>query len=92
MSDDFEKFYGLVDKIENESEMVIAFHLKNSFRLISCQDSEFDGGAGTIEFECINNYISENIISQEKVNEYIESNNITLDLENSINYDKEYVP
>ncbi len=54
---DFEKFYGLVNKIENESEMVIAFHLKNSFRLISCKDSEFDEGAGTIEFECINNNI-----------------------------------
>ena len=31
---DFEKFSNLVSLIEKKSEMVIAFHLKNSFKLV----------------------------------------------------------
>tara|TARA_E500000331_G_scaffold353612_1_gene404653 strand:+ start:18 stop:701 length:684 start_codon:yes stop_codon:yes gene_type:complete len=36
---DMAKFKGLVDLIEKRSEMLISFHLKNSFKLVSLVDS-----------------------------------------------------
>ncbi|MBS91528.1 MAG: hypothetical protein CMM95_00540 [Rickettsiales bacterium] len=53
----FEKFSSLVNLIEDQSEMVISFHLKNSFRLISFKEPEIYEGVGNIEFQCISNNI-----------------------------------
>ena len=55
--DGFKQFSELVDLIENESEMVISYHLKNSFKLINYKDPEIEDGAGTIELECNSNNV-----------------------------------
>jgi len=55
-NDDFKlkKFSNLVSLIEKESEMVIAYHLKNSFRLVSFSEPNSQKGAGNIELQSIN--------------------------------------
>ncbi len=46
------KFKSIVDKIEMNSEMQIAYHLKNSFRLVSLT---YNKNVKEIELECISN-------------------------------------
>ena len=41
--------------------------------------------------ECILNYISENVYSQDKIKEFIKDNNIELDTVTSAKYDTEYI-
>ena len=48
---DFEKFSNLVSLIEKKSEMVIAFHLKNSFKLVRFLEPKSNKSAGSIVLE-----------------------------------------
>ena len=48
------KFSDLVSLIEKQSEMLVAYHLKNSFRLVSFSEPKFQKGAGNIELQSVN--------------------------------------
>ncbi len=50
---DFDKFSNLVNLIEKRSEMVIAFHLKNSFKLVRFFEPKSNKSAGSIVLENI---------------------------------------
>ena len=52
---ELEKFSKLVNLIEKKSEMVVAYHLKHSFRLVSFKEPKKDNSAGNIELENIEN-------------------------------------
>ena len=52
---ELEKFSKLVNLIEKKSEMVVAYHLKHSFRLVSFNEPKKDNSAGNIELENIEN-------------------------------------
>ena len=48
------KFSEVVSLIEKKSEMLAAYHLKNSFRLVSFSEPKSQQGVGNIELESIN--------------------------------------
>ncbi len=52
-----QRFKEFVNIIEDESEMQLAFQLRNSFRLLSLQQINKEKGVGEIQLECINQKI-----------------------------------
>jgi hypothetical protein len=52
--DNLKKFSNLVELIEKKSEMLISYHLKNSFRLVNFLEPMSNKNVGSIELENIN--------------------------------------
>ena len=55
--DHFVKFSNIVKKIEEKSEIVVSYHLKNSFKLISFKSPDENSNVGAIELECVSKNI-----------------------------------
>ena len=60
---ELKKFAEIVSLIEKQSEMLVAFHLKSSFRLVSFSEPKSEKGVGNIELQSINeNHESKKIL------------------------------
>ena len=60
---ELKKFSDLVSLIEKQSEMLVAYHLKNSFRLVSFSEPKSQKSVGNIELQSINdNHESKKIL------------------------------
>ncbi len=81
---ELEQFAKLVNLIEKKSEMVVAYHLKNSFRLVSFSEPLSNKKAGNIELENkVNNSESKKILwNASKIIESITGNRWILSISN----------
>ena len=52
---ELKKFSDVVSLIEKQSEILVAYHLKNSFRLVSFSEPKSDKEVGNIELQSVNN-------------------------------------
>ena len=70
---ELKKFAEIVSLIEKQSEMLVAYHLKNSFRLVSFSEPKSQTSVGNIELQSINdNHESKKILwSASKTLEFI---------------------
>ena len=70
---ELKKFSEVVSLIEKQSEMLVAYHLKNSFRLVSFSEPKSQTSVGNIELQSINdNHESKKILwSASKTLEFI---------------------
>ena len=80
------KFSELVSLIEKKSEMLVAYHLKNSFRLVSFSEPKSQQSVGNIELQTINeNHESKKILwSASKTLELITKKRWILSISNKI--------
>ena len=83
---ELKKFSEVVSLIENQSEMLVAFHLKSSFRLVSFSEPKSDKGVGNIELQSIDdNHESKKILwSASKTLEFITKKRWILTISNKI--------
>ena len=83
---ELKKFSDLVDLIEKQSEIRVAYHLKNSFRLVSFSEPRSEKGVGNIELQSINdNHESKKILwSASKTLELITKKRWILSISNKI--------
>ena len=51
---ELKKFAEIVSLMEKQSEMLVAYHLKNSFRLVSFSEPKSQTSVGNIELQSIN--------------------------------------
>ena len=70
---ELKKFAEIVSLIEKQSEMLVAYHLKNSFRLVSFSEPKSQTSVGNIELQSIDeNHESKKILwSASKTLEFI---------------------
>ena len=70
---ELKKFAEIVSLIEKQSEMLVAYHLKNSFRLVSFSEPKSQTSVGNIELQSINdNHESKKILwSASKILKFI---------------------
>ena len=61
-TDSLGKFSYLVSLIEEKSELIVSYHLKNSFRLVNLVDPDKNKNVGTIELQNIAKDINEKLI------------------------------
>ena len=83
---ELKKFSELVSLIEKQSEMLVAHHLKNSFRLVSFSEPESHKGVGNIELQSINDsHESKKILwSASKTLEFVTKKRWILSISNKI--------
>jgi DNA polymerase-3 subunit gamma/tau len=83
---ELKKFSDLVYLIEKQSEIRVAYHLKNSFRLVSFSEPRSEKGVGNIELQSINdNHESKKILwSASKTLELITKKRWILSISNKI--------
>ena len=76
----------MVSLIEKQSEMLVAYHLKNSFRLVSFSEPKSQTSVGNIELQSINdNHESKKILwSASKTLEFITKKRWILTISNKI--------
>ena len=78
----------MVSLIEKQSEMLVAFHLKSSFRLVSFSEPKSEKGVGNIELQSINeNHETKKILwSASKILELITKKRWILSISNKIGF------
>ena len=83
---ELKKFSELVSLIEKQSEMLVTYHLKNSFRLVSFSEPKSPKSVGNIELQSINdNHESKKILwSASKILESITKKRWILSISNKI--------
>jgi len=83
---ELKKFSEVVSLIEKQSEMLVAYHLKNSFRLVSFSEPKSQTSVGNIELQSINdNHESKKILwSASKTLEFITKKRWILTISNKI--------
>ena len=83
---ELKKFAEIVSLIEKQSEMLVAYHLKNSFRLVSFSEPKSQTSVGNIELQSINdNHESKKILwSASKTLEFITKKRWILTISNKI--------
>ena len=83
---ELKKFSEIVSLIEKQSEMLVAYHLKNSFRLVSFSEPKSQTSVGNIELQSINdNHESKKILwSASKTLEFITKKRWILTISNKI--------
>tara|TARA_B100000609_G_scaffold47419_1_gene36552 strand:+ start:2364 stop:4070 length:1707 start_codon:yes stop_codon:yes gene_type:complete len=83
---ELKKFSELVSLIEKQSEMLVAHHLKNSFRLVSFSEPKSHKGVGNIELQSINDsHESKKILwSASKTLEFVTKKRWILSISNKI--------
>ena len=83
---ELKKFAEIVSLIEKQSEMLVAYHLKNSFRLVSFSEPKSQTSVGNIELQNINdNNESKKILwSASKTLEFITKKRWILTISNKI--------
>ena len=83
---ELKKFSEVVSLIEKQSEMLVAYHLKNSFRLVSFSEPKSQTSVGNIELQSINdNHESKKILwSASKILELITKKRWILSISNKI--------
>ena len=83
---ELKKFSEIVSLIEKQSEMLVAYHLKNSFRLVSFSEPKSQTSVGNIELQSINdNHESKKILwSASKTLEFITKKRWILSISNKI--------
>ncbi len=83
---ELKKFAEIVSLIEKQSEMLVAYHLKNSFRLVSFSEPKSQTSVGNIELQSINdNHESKKILwSASKTLEFITKKRWILAISNKI--------
>ena len=83
---ELKKFAEIVSLIEKQSEMLVAYHLKNSFRLVSFSEPKSQTSVGNIELQSINdNHESKKILwSASKILELITKKRWILSISNKI--------
>ena len=85
---ELKKFAEIVSLIEKQSEMLVAYHLKNSFRLVSFSEPKSQTSVGNIELQSINdNHESKKILwSASKILELITKKRWILSISNKIGF------
>ena len=83
---ELKKFAEIVSLIEKQSEMLVAYHLKNSFRLVSFSEPKSQTSVGNIELQSIDdNHESKKILwSASKTLEFITKKRWILTISNKI--------
>ena len=83
---ELKKFSEVVSLIEKQSEMLVAYHLKNSFRLVSFSEPKSQTSVGNIELQSIDdNHESKKILwSASKTLEFITKKRWILTISNKI--------
>ena len=83
---ELKKFSEVVSLIEKQSEMLVAYHLKNSFRLVSFSEPKSQTSVGNIELQSIDdNHESKKILwSASKILELITKKRWILSISNKI--------
>ena len=83
---ELKKFSEVVSLIEKQSEMLVAHHLKNSFRLVSFSEPKSHKGVGNIELQSINDsHESKKILwSASKTLEFVTKKRWILSISNKI--------
>ena len=83
---ELKKFSELVSLIEKQSEMLVAHHLKNSFRLVNFSEPKSHKGVGNIELQSINDsHESKKILwSASKTLEFVTKKRWILSISNKI--------
>ena len=83
---ELKKFSEVVSLIEKQSEILVAYHLKNSFRLVSFSEPKSQTSVGNIELQSINdNHESKKILwSASKILELITKKRWILSISNKI--------